>query len=164
MAVKDLNDALLDLMKDLLHAEKQLTKALPKMAKKAGHDELRQAFESHLEETQEHVTRLEQAFEAMDEKPRTKVCHAMQGLIEEGEEASQEAEEGSTRDAMLIAAAQKVEHYEIASYGTAVVWAQQLDQGKVAKLLHATLDEEKEADEKLTQIAESGVNVAAENE
>lgn len=162
MAVKDLNGALIDSLKDLLHAEKQLTKALPKMAKKASNQKLSKAFESHLEETKEHVSRLEKAFEALDRKADTKVCAAMKGLIEEGEEVMEEADDDATRDAMMIGAAQKVEHYEIASYGTAIVWAEQLGEKKVADLLRKTLDEEKNADEKLSKIAESSVNVAAQ--
>jgi len=155
-------DALLqEEIKDLYDAEKQLTKALPKMAKKATSDELRQAFEEHLQQTEAHVDRLEQAFEQLEMPARGKKCQGMQHLIKEGEEMLSDAEDDATRDALLIAAAQKVEHYEIAGYGTARTWANLLGHNEVASLLEETLEEEKETDQKLTGIAEEGPNPAA---
>ena len=149
-----LQEKLLDEVRDLYHAEKQLLKALPKMAKASSHDDLREAFESHLEETREQVTRLEEVFAAMGEKVRAKNCPGMAGIIEEGSELMKEEEAGAVLDAALIAAAQRVEHYEIASYGTARTLAEQLGHTNVARLLQETLDEESAANEKLTGIAE----------
>ncbi|HYU79308.1 MAG TPA: ferritin-like domain-containing protein, partial [Vicinamibacterales bacterium] len=121
-----LQDKLLEELRDLYHAEKQLVKALPKMAKASTHEDLRDAFESHLEETREHVTRLEEAFAAMDEKVRAKPCPGMAGIIQEGSEMMQEGEPGSVLDAAIISAAQRVEHYEIGAYGTCAAWARLL--------------------------------------
>ena len=161
MAVKSVNDLLLDELRDIYHAEKQLVRALPKMAKKAKSDKLRQAFELHLDQTKGHVERLEQVFEKLDTRPRAKRCEAMEGLITEAEEMMEEVSTPEVLDAALIAAAQKVEHYEIASYGTLHALAEELGQNEVANLLEQTLNEEKEADEKLNQIALSDVNKAA---
>ena len=155
-----LRETFLDELADLYDAEKQLVKALPKMAKAAKHDELRDAFETHLEETEEHVRRLEQVFKAFGEKPKGKKCKAMQGLVEEGEEVIDE----EMGDAALICAAQKVEHYEIASYGSLQSWAELLEESEAADLLQETLDEEKATDEKLTQTAENAINVEEEQE
>jgi ferritin-like metal-binding protein YciE len=149
-----LRETFLDELADVFDAEKQLLKALPKMAKAAQNQELREAFESHLEETQGHVERLEQVFEIFGEPAKGKKCKAMQGLVEEGSELIEE-EEG---DAALICAAQKVEHYEIASYGTLATWARLLQQEDAADLLEETLEEEKAADEKLTGLAENNIN------
>ncbi len=154
----ELQELLLDELADLLSAETQLTKALPKMAKAVQSDELREAIESHLEETQGHVERLKQVFEAFGEKPKSKTCKAMKGLVEEGSELLQELKGKSTIDAGVIAAAQKVEHYEIASYGTVIAWAEQLGNSEAAEILGETLEEEKAADEKLTEVAESVAN------
>jgi ferritin-like metal-binding protein YciE len=161
MAGNNLREALVDEIRDLYNAEKQLTKALPKMAKGATSEELREAFESHLEETEGQVTRLERVFELLDEKPRGKHCAGMAGIIEEGSEKLQEDAEDSVMDAMLIAGAQKVEHYEIGAYGTAIAWAEALELSEVAQVLQETLAEEKAADEKLSALAESGINDAA---
>jgi ferritin-like metal-binding protein YciE len=161
MAGNNLREALVDEIKDLYNAEKQLTKALPKMAKGATSEELREAFETHLEETEGQVTRLERVFELLDEKPRGKHCAGMAGIVEEGSEKLQEDAEDSVMDAMLIASAQKVEHYEIGSYGTAIAWAEALGLTEVAQILNETLAEEKAADEKLSALAESGINEAA---
>jgi ferritin-like metal-binding protein YciE len=161
MAVKSVNDLELEELRDIYHAEKQLVKALPKMAKKAKSDKLRQAFEHHLDQTRGHVDRLEQVFEKLDTRPRAKRCEAMEGLITEAEELMEEVNTPEVLDAALIAAAQKVEHYEIASYGTLHALAEELGQNEVANLLEQTLNEEKEADEKLNQIALSDVNKAA---
>jgi ferritin-like metal-binding protein YciE len=161
MAGNNLRDALVDEIRDLYNAEKQLTKALPKMVKGATSEELREAFESHLEETEGQVTRLERVFELLDEKPRGKHCAGMAGIIEEGSEKLQEDMEDSVLDACLIASAQKVEHYEIGAYGTAIAWAEALELTEVAQVLQETLAEEKAADEKLSALAESGINEAA---
>jgi ferritin-like metal-binding protein YciE len=161
MAGNNLREALVDEIRDLYNAEKQLTKALPKMAKGATSDELREAFESHLEETEGQVTRLERVFELLDEKPRGKHCAGMAGIVEEGSEKLQEDMEDSVLDACLIASAQKVEHYEIGAYGTAIAWAEALNLTEVAEVLQETLAEEKAADEKLTALAEAGINDAA---
>ncbi|MBW3543422.1 MAG: ferritin-like domain-containing protein [Planctomycetes bacterium] len=162
MAMNNLQDALLDELRDLYSAEKQILKALPRMAKAAENPELKKAFETHERQTEEQVTRLEQVFDLLDHKPRAKKCQAMEGMIEESKELMKEDAEPEVLDAMLIASAQKVEHYEIASYGTACTWAETVgcDQ-KAIDLLKQTLSEEKETDELLTQLAEQSVNVAA---
>ena len=163
--IDSLQTLLVTELRDLLDAERRLTKALPKMARAAGSDELKQAFTEHLEQTEEHVTRLEEALTALDVEPKGKTCHGMMGLIEEGTEHMQEDyDEDSLRDAAIIGAAQKVEHYEIAGYGTARTFAQLLGNEHVVSLLEATLEEEKQADQKLTQIAESTVNPEAADE
>jgi len=161
MAGSNLREALVDEIRDLYNAEKQLTKALPKLAKSATSEELREAFESHLEETEGHVSRLERVFELLDEKPRGKHCAGIAGIIEEGSDMMQEDMEDSVMDACLIAAGQKAEHYEITSYGTVIAWAEALELTEIAQVLQETLAEEKAADEKLTALAESGVNEAA---
>ena len=154
-----------DTLKDIYWAEKQLTKALPKMQKKATTDELKSAIEEHLAQTEEHVSRLEQVFELCGKKAQAKKCEAMAGLIEEGNSVVEETENGSmTRDAGIIMASQKVEHYEIATYGCLVTFAKTLGMEDAAELLGQTLEEEKEADEKLTQIAEGNINQSAEQE
>jgi ferritin-like metal-binding protein YciE len=162
MKLKTLNDLFVDQLKDLYSAENQLLKALPKMAKAAESEELRDAFTAHLEETKGQVERLEKIFSGLDVSPRGKKCKAMEGLIEEGKELIEEDAEPNVKDAGLIGAAQKVEHYEIAAYGTARTIAQQLGHDDYADLLQETLDEEGAADQKLTDIAESSVNAEAE--
>ena len=157
-----LEDLFVDLLKDLHSAEKQLVKALPKMVKAAEASDLQKAFQDHLKQTEGHVERLDQIFSDLEASPRGKKCVGMEGLIEEGNEIMQENAEPEVMDAGLIAAAQKVEHYEIAGYGTARTWAQQLGYDRAARLLQDTLDEEGEANKKLTAIAESHVNVAAQ--
>ncbi len=159
-----LSDLLQDELKDIYDAEKQLTKALPKLAKKATAEELKEAFEEHLRQTEEHVERLEQAFEHLGIPAKGKKCKGMQNLIAEGEDMIGDAKEDAVRDAVMIAAAQKVEHYEIAAYGTARTWANMLGQDDVASLLEQTLEEEKETDLKLTELAEGFVNQAAAEE
>jgi ferritin-like metal-binding protein YciE len=161
MAVKNTNDLLLDELRDIYHAEKQLLKALPKMAKAAHANTLRQAFEHHLEETRGQVERLESIFDLLGKAARGKRCEAMAGLIEEGEEMVAEIKTPEVLDAGLITAAQKVEHYEIASYGSARELAAALGHQEVAKLLDKTLAEEKEADQKLNHLAVSDVNKTA---
>jgi ferritin-like metal-binding protein YciE len=150
---KTLKDLFIDEIKDLYNAEKQLTKALPQMAKKATSEELKEAFEEHLTETEKQITRLEQVFKELDMTPRGKKCLAMEGLIEEGKGIMEEIDESATLDAALIASAQKVEHYEIASYGTVKTYAEQLNYSKSVELLQDTLEEESAANEKLTELA-----------
>lgn len=148
-----LRELLIDELQDLYNAESQLTKALPKMAKAATNPKLKAGFEEHLEQTLGQVERLEQCFEILGEKAKGKTCHAMKGLIEEGKEAIDEDGSDSVRDAQLIGAAQRVEHYEMAAYGTARAFAQALGEGEVADLLQETLDEEGDTNKKLTSLA-----------
>jgi len=159
--MRTLEDVYVDLLKDLYSAEKQLVKALPKMAKAAQSSDLQKAFQEHLRQTEGHVERIERIFSDLEGSPRGKKCVGMEGLIEEGSELMKEDAEPEVLDAGLIAAAQKVEHYEIASYGTARAWAQRLGYNDAARLLQQTLEEESMANEKLTRIAESHVNVEA---
>jgi ferritin-like metal-binding protein YciE len=161
MKMKSLNDLLVDQLKDLYSAESQLIKALPRMAKAASSEDLRAGFEKHLEETEGQLERLDQCFELLEARAKGKKCKAMEGLIEEGKELLQGNVDPDVLDAGLIAAAQKVEHYEIASYGCTVTWAERLGLTQVAKLLQETLDEEKATDVKLTELAESMVNADA---
>lgn len=151
----------IDELRDAYDAEKQLTKALPKLARAAISDELREAFESHLTETQGHVTRLEQVFESLEEKPRGKHCDGIAGIIEEGKSVLEEDIEEDAVDACLIAAGQRAEHYEMAAYGTLIAWARAMEHTEAADLLEETLEEEKAADEKLTSLAEGGINEQA---
>jgi len=151
----------IDELKDLYSAENQLVKALPKMAKAASSAELREGFEKHLEQTKGHVQRLEKIFEALGENPRGKKCKGMEGLIEEGSEAMQEDYEGSVLDAALIGAAQRVEHYEIAAYGTVRTFADLLGEKNAAELLEHTLEEEGETNKTLSELAEGIVNEKA---
>ncbi len=150
-----LRETFLQELADIYDAEKQLVKALPKMAKAAQNEQLREGIEEHLEQTQAHVQRIEQVFEHFGEKAKTRKCRAMMGLLEEGEELIKE----KAGDAALISAAQKVEHYEIASYGSLKSWAELLEEHDAVELLEETLEEEKNTDEKLTEMAESVVNV-----
>ncbi len=161
--MKTLETLFLDELADLYDAENRLTKALPKMVRMATHEELRDAFQSHLDETEEHVVRLEGVFQAFGKKPKGKKCEAMTGLVKEAEEIGSENKGSPTINAALISAAQKVEHYEIASYGCLVEWAKQLGNETAAELLQATLDEEKAADEALTEVARACCNEAAES-
>ena len=161
MKLESLQDLLVDQLKDLYSAENQIIKALPKMAKAASSSELREGFQEHLEQTKNHAKRLEQICEQLDVTPKGKKCQAAEGLIEEGKELIEEDAEAAVTDAGLICAAQKVEHYEIATYGCVRTWAEQLGLHDVAQLLQETLDEEKETNEKLTQLAESMVNQEA---
>ena len=148
-------------IKDLYSAENQILKALPKMAKAASSPQLQQAFQMHLEQTQGQVQRLERIFEKLGASPKGKTCKAMEGLVAEGEELLKEDADPAVLDAGLIAAAQRVEHYEIAGYGTVRTYARLLKDNEAAQLLQQTLDEEGETDKKLTQLAESGINVEA---
>jgi ferritin-like metal-binding protein YciE len=159
---KTLHDLFHDTLKDIYFAEKKILTALPKMAKAAQSEELRAAFEKHESETQEHVSRLEQVFEQIEQAPRGKTCEAIVGIIDEGQEVMKEYKGKPALDAGLLAAAQAVEHYEIARYGTLKTWASELGLDDAARLLEATLAEEKKTDETLTRIAESSVNQHAE--
>jgi ferritin-like metal-binding protein YciE len=156
-----LHDAFLDELRDTYDAEKQLTKALPKLAKAAASTDLRTAFETHLEETRGHVERLEQVFELLDEKVQGKHCDGIAGIIDEGKSIMEEDFDEATMDACLIAAGQRAEHYEMAAYGTLVAWARGMGHSEAATLLQETLDEERAADEKLTSLAEGGINQTA---
>jgi ferritin-like metal-binding protein YciE len=151
----------IDELRDTYHAEKQLVKALPKMAKAATSPDLKAALESHLDETETHVERIEQAFELIDEKARPKPCAGMAGIIEESSDVIKEEDKGPALDAAIIAGGQRAEHYEMAAYGTLAAWAETLGLDEVAALLNETLEEEKAADEKLSELAESGINNAA---
>jgi ferritin-like metal-binding protein YciE len=159
--IATLREALVEEVKDLYNAERQLTKALPKLAKNSTNPKLREALLSHLRETESQVERLEQVFRLLDEKPKGKLCEGMQGIIEEGNAMLEEVEEGPVMDACIIAAGQKSEHYEMASYGTCIAWAEAAGLTDVAALLQQTLREEETADKKLSAIAEAGINDAA---
>jgi len=154
----------IDELKDLYNAETQLTKALPKMAKASSNDELRQAFEEHLRQTSEHVSRLEQIFEMLDESPSGQKCLGMEGLVKEGSETMKEKYDDTVMDAAIIGAAQRVEHYEIAAYGTVKAFAELLGENEHMSLIERTLEEEKQTDRKLTQLAESVNTEAVEGE
>ena len=161
MKIDTLQKLYIEELRDLYSAENQLLKALPKMAKGASSEELADAFKKHLEQTETHVERLEEIFEELDESPKGKTCKAMKGLVEEGSEILEEDGEDSVLDAGIIAAAQKVEHYEIASYGTVRTFAKLLGEKKQEELLQTTLDEESEANELLNGLAEEIVNPEA---
>jgi ferritin-like metal-binding protein YciE len=156
-----LHDAFMDELRDLYDAERQLTKALPKLAKASSSPELRTAFATHLEETRGHVDRLEEVFASLEEKVRGKHCDGIAGIIDEGKTIMEEDFDESTMDACLIAAGQRAEHYEMAAYGTLVAWARVMGHDDAAELLQQTLDEEKAADEKLSSLAEEGINQEA---
>ena len=156
-----LHDAFIDELRDSYDSEKQLTKALPKLAKAATSPQLRKAFEDHLKETEGQIERLERVFESLDEPVRGKHCDGIAGIIEEGKSVMSEDFEGSTLDACLIAAGQRAEHYEMAAYGTLIAWAQMMGHSEAADLLQQNLDEEKAADKKLSSLAEGGINQEA---
>jgi ferritin-like metal-binding protein YciE len=158
---KDLNELFLDTLKDIYYAEKQILRALPKMAKAANSDQLRVAFEKHLGETEGQVERLEQIFELLDKPARGKTCDAIVGIIEEGKEIMEEYKGSPALDAGLLAAAQAVEHYEISRYGTLKTWANQLGMKDAVKLIDQTLQQEKNTDVTLSKLAETAVNVEA---
>ena len=162
-AAKDLKDLFEDSLKDIYWAEKALAKALPKMQKNATHPKLKKAIGDHLEETKEHVKRLEECFKLLKKKAQAKKCDAMQGLLDEGKSIMEETEPGAIRDAGIIAAAQKVEHYEIATYGTLAAFAKVLKEKDCLKHLISTLDEEKNCDDLLTRIADTNLNSKAIN-
>lgn len=158
-----LHDAFMDELRDTYDAEKQLTKALPKLAKASSDPMLREAFEAHLQETLGQIRRLEQVFESLDEKVRGKHCDGIAGIIEEGKSTMEEPFDDETMDACLIAAGQRAEHYEMAAYGTLIAWAQAMGHTDAVKLLRQTLNEEKAADKKLAGLAEGGINRNAAN-
>jgi ferritin-like metal-binding protein YciE len=161
MSVDTIERLFLEELKDLHSAETQITKALPKMAKAASSTELRAAFEHHLKETEGHVQRLDKIFDSLGVSSGRKTCEGMKGVLEEGSQMLRETEEGEVRDEALISAAQRVEHYEMAAYGTARAFARRLGRHEAALLLDETLSEERAADQKLTQLAESDINQAA---
>lgn len=161
MAEKDLNELFLDTLKGIYYAEKKILKALPKMAKAANSDDLRAAFEQHLDQTETHVERLDEIFELLGKAARGKKCDAIEGIIDEGEEIMEEYAGTPALDAGLLAAAQAVEHYEISRYGTLKAWARKLNMPEAIKLLDQTLTEEKKTDETLSKIAETAVNYRA---
>jgi ferritin-like metal-binding protein YciE len=161
MATKTLNDLLLLFMQDVYYAERQILKALPKMAKATQNAELKDALMHHREETQGQVERLQKAFEALGKRARGQTCEAINGIIEEGEEVIEEMPEGAVRDAGIVASAQAVEHYEMARYGTIIAWAKAVGAEDVAKLMHETLEEEKKADTLLNDLARRGINQQA---
>lgn len=156
--IESLEQLLLHELKDVYNAEKQLVKTLPKIAKKAASPELKQALEEHLEQTEEQVSRLEQVFEMLEQPAKSVKCMGMEGILDEGSEVLKMKGTPDTLDAAIILAAQKVEHYEIAAYGSMATWAGMMGRRDIKELLGTTLAEEKEADEKLTQLAESGIN------
>ena len=161
---KQLDELFHDTLKDIYYAEKKILSALPKMAKAAQNDDLTAAFEKHQAETEDQISRLEQVFELIDQKPQGKKCAAIEGILEEGQEIIKEYKSSPALDAGLVSAAQAVEHYEIARYGTLRTWAEELGLDNAAKLLQETLDEEEATDQALTQIAESVVNQEAQSE
>ncbi|WP_246716031.1 ferritin-like domain-containing protein [Aurantimonas sp. DM33-3] len=161
MSVKSLDDLFLHTLQDIYYAEKQIAKVLPKMAKKAASEDLKAAFETHLEETKEQVTRLEEVFESLGKKPRAVKCDAIIGIIDEATELMDEVEDPETLDAAMVAAAQAVEHYEIARYGTLITWAGILGHKEAVAKLQETLKQEKATDEKLSKLAEVKVNKKA---
>jgi ferritin-like metal-binding protein YciE len=156
-----LHDAFIDELRDVYDGERQLTKALAKLAKTASSPDLRDAFETHLEETREHIARLEQVFEGLDERVRGKHCDGIAGIVEEGKAIMGEDFDAAAMDACLIAAGQRAEHYEMAAYGTLVAWARAMRHDDAVELLQQTLDEEKAADKKLSQLAEGAINQQA---
>jgi ferritin-like metal-binding protein YciE len=156
-----LHDAFIEELRDTYDAEKQLTKALPRVAKAASSPDLRAAFEQHIKETQGQIERLTRVFESLGEKPRGKHCDGMAGILEEAKSALEEDTDDATMDALLIASAQRAEHYEMAAYGTLVAWAQAMGHDEAVELLQQTLDEEKATDEKLSSLAEGGINQQA---
>ena len=162
--MKNLHDLFEETLRDIYYAEKAILKALPKMAKKASSEDLSAAFEEHRQQTEGHVERLEQIFKMLDKAARGKKCEAIEGLTKEANEIIKEAETDTVRDAAMLAAAQAVEHYEISRYGTLKAWAEKLGMNDAAQLLDETLQEEKETDEKLTELAESEINIDADKE
>ncbi|HWI58871.1 MAG TPA: ferritin-like domain-containing protein [Bacillota bacterium] len=159
--MNDLEKLFLSELKDIYDGEQQLVEALPEMEKHAASGELKNAFHEHLEQTRNHVQRLESVFRALGEEPNRKSCRGLEGIIDEGEKMAKEFEQNSALDAALIEAGQKVEHYEITSYGTLCTWAEQLGKGNVVPLLKQNLSEEKETDQRLTRLAESSRNIEA---
>lgn len=164
MKENSFHELFVDQLRDLYDAEQQITQALPGVIEAVSSDELREALAQHLDVTHGHVERLEKIFSALDETPTGKSCKGMEGLLEEGDEAVKNHSPGSLRDALIIAGAQRIEHYEISGYGTAKAWAEELDLEDAVDLLDETLDEEAEADEKLSEIATGGLLTEGVNE
>lgn len=164
MAAHTLSDLYVEELRDLYNAERQILKALPKIIKAASNDDLKEALESHRQETEGHVTRLEQIFENLGKNAKGKTCHGMEGVLSEGAELIEEDPEPEVLDAGIISAAQRVEHYEIAAYGSVRTWAEQLGLNDQVELLEQTLEEEKAADEKLTELATQSINAEAAEE
>ncbi|HEX5181381.1 MAG TPA: ferritin-like domain-containing protein [Gemmatimonadaceae bacterium] len=164
MAAHTLSDLYVEELRDLYNAERQILKALPKIIKAASNDDLKEALESHRQETEGHVTRLEQIFENLGKNAKGKTCHGMEGVLSEGAELIEEDPEPEVLDAGIISAAQRVEHYEIAAYGSVRTWAEQLGLNDQVELLEQTLEEEKAADEKLTELATQSINAKAAEE
>ena len=164
MAIKTLEDALHEELQDILSSETQISKALPKMAEKATNPKLKEAFETHLKQTEVHIERINQAFGLIGKTPKSKLCDATKGILEEGKSVMEEDADPDVMDAMLINAAQKVEHYEIATYGTVCTWAETLGLDELHDLLGETLDEEEETDDILSELAEAGINADAVKE
>ena len=161
MPMKNLRDAMVEELQDMLHAEQQIAKALPKMAEKATNPQLKEVFHEHMSQTEGQIRRLEQAFQAMGTEPKARECEGIHGILEEGEASLRDDVDKDAVNAMLIAAAQKVEHYEMASYGSLRSWAEWLHNQEAAELMRQNLDEEKQADMKLTQLAEQIANPEA---
>ena len=161
MASKTMNDLLLNVMQDVYYAERQILKALPKLAKASSNEQLKEALMHHREETQGQVERLQKAFEALGKRARGQTCEAINGLIEEGDEVVEEFEQGTVRDAGIVACAQAVEHYEMARYGTIIAWAKSTGHDDIVRLMQETLEEEKKADGLLTQLANRSINPEA---
>lgn len=159
--IKNMDDLFVHTLQDIYYAEKQIVKSLPEMIEKASNPQLKQGFQTHLRETENHVKRLDQVFELIGKKAQGVDCPAIDGIIEEAEDVAGEVEDKTVLDAALIAAAQAVEHYEMTRYGTLIAWAKQLGRNDAVTLLNQTLDEEKATDKKLTQMAESNVNMRA---
>ncbi len=158
MTMNNLHDLFVHHLRDMYYAEKKILKALPKMARKAGHGDLRDAFEEHRHETEGQIENLEKVFEMLDQRPSGVTCEAIEGIIEEGEEIMDDCEDADARDAGMIAAAQAVEHYEISRYGTMIAWAKRLKMDDAARLLDENLQQEYAADRKLTGLAQDGLN------
>ncbi len=162
--MENLHDLFEETLRDIYYAERAILKALPKMAKKASNEDLSSAFEEHRQQTEGHVERLEEIFKMLNKSARGTKCDAIEGLTKEADEIIKEAKTGTVRDAGMLAAAQAVEHYEISRYGTLRTWAEKLGMNEAAQLLEETLQEEKETDEKLTELAEAQINIEADKE
>ncbi|WP_366655845.1 DUF892 family protein [Fodinicurvata sp. EGI_FJ10296] len=163
MAIQNMNELFLHMLKDVYYAEKQIVKSLPKMASKVGEAKLKQSMEKHLEESKHHLERLEEVFQLVNQKPSGETCPAIDGIIKEAEEMMGEIKDANTRDAAIIAAAQAVEHYEITRYGTLIAWADELGLSKASTQLKKTLEEEKKTDALLTKLGEDRVNTKAKS-
>lgn len=162
-AVKSLKELFINELKDVYHAEKQVARMLPKMSKQVSNETLKEHFDEHLKETENQITRLEKIFQELEMSPKAKKCMGMEGIIEEGKEILEEIDDPSVLDAAILASAQKVEHYEISTYGTLATFADLLGMDDIAEILRETLEEEKATDQKLTELAESEINIEAKS-